>query len=99
MSSSTNVTGEKEETIFDTFKEIKIRNEILKKSTYAQFWKHTYTSQHRLLTSFHGEKRRMQMTFLQTQVPSSKTPSDYKKTLFSFDAKKIHPIDQIDMHR
>lgn len=32
--SSANVTREK---VFDTFKEIKIRNKILKKSIYAQF--------------------------------------------------------------
>lgn len=39
VSSSTKVTKEKEEIVFDTFKEIKIRNGMLKKSTYAQFWK------------------------------------------------------------
>lgn len=39
------------------------------------------------------------MKFLQSQVPFPKTPSNYKKTIFSFDGKKIHPIDKIDMHR
>lgn len=39
------------------------------------------------------------MAFLQAQVPSPETPADYKKTIFSFDAKLIHPIDQMDMHR
>jgi len=46
------VTEEKEEITFDTFMEIKIRNEILKKSTYAQFWKQGATSQGRLLSAF-----------------------------------------------
>lgn len=35
VSSSTKVTKEKEEIVFDTFREIKIRNEIIKKNTYA----------------------------------------------------------------
>ena len=39
------------------------------------------------------------MEFLQAQVPYPKSPADYKKTIFSFDAKQIQPIDQIDMHR
>ena len=39
------------------------------------------------------------MAFLQAQVPSPKTYADYKKTIFSFVAKLIHPIDQMDMHR
>lgn len=39
------------------------------------------------------------MEFLQAQVPFPKAFSDYKKTIFSFDANQIHPIDQMDMHR
>lgn len=39
------------------------------------------------------------MEFLQAQVSFPKSPSYYKKTIFSFDANKIHPIDQMDMHR
>ena len=38
------------------------------------------------------------MDFLQAQIPFPKSPSDYKKTLFSFDTSQIHPIDQMDMH-
>ena len=41
----------------------------------------------------------MQMAFLQAQVPHPKRTSDYKKTSFEFDVKKVHPTDQIDMHR
>jgi len=41
----------------------------------------------------------MQMEFLQAQVPSPKISADYKKTIFSFDTKLIHNIDQMDMHR
>jgi len=79
--------------------QIKQKNETLKANTYAQFWKYTSTSQHRLLTAFDSEKRRMKMAFLQAQVPSPKTFVDYKKTMFSFDAKIINPIDQMDMNR
>ena len=46
---STTTIGEKDKNIFDTFKEIKLKNEILKTSTYNQFWKETPSSQRRLL--------------------------------------------------
>jgi hypothetical protein len=85
--------------IFDKYKQIKQRNELLNNNTYAQFWKQTSTSQHRLLSSFDIEKGRMQMAFLQAQVPHPKTVVDYKKTSFEFDVKEVHPVDQMDMHR
>jgi len=58
----------------------------------------TFTSQYRLLSAFDREKGRMKMDFLQAQIPFPKSPSNYKKTLFSFDTIQIHPIDQMDMH-
>ena len=57
------MTGEKEETVFDTFKEIKIRNEIMKKNTYAQFWKQSATAQGKILSTFDSEKIKMHMEF------------------------------------
>ena len=39
------------------------------------------------------------MAFLQAIVPFPKTRVGYKKIVFSFDARHIHPIDQVDMHR
>ena len=71
----------------------------MKSNVYNQFWKQTSTSQHRLLSTFDSEKGKMQMAFLQAQIPFPKSPSDYKKNVFSFNANKIHPIDQMDMHR
>lgn len=50
--------------IFLTFLEIKKNNGIPKSQEYNQFWKHTSTSQHRLLFSFHNERGRMKMAFL-----------------------------------
>jgi hypothetical protein len=88
-----------ESNIFDKYKQIKQRNELLNNNTYAQFWKQTSTAQHRLLSSFDTEKGRMQMAFLQAQVPHPKTTVDYKKTSFEFDVKDVHPVDQMDMHR
>lgn len=41
---SRNVQGEKEKTIFDRYREIKLKNEILKNSAYNQFWKQTSSS-------------------------------------------------------
>jgi hypothetical protein len=59
----------------------------------------TSTAQHRLLSAFDTERGRMQMAFLQAQVPHPKTVADYKKTSFEFDVKDVHPVDQMDMHR
>lgn len=39
------------------------------------------------------------MAFLQAQVLHPKSAADYKQTTFEFDAKDVHPIDQMDMHR
>jgi hypothetical protein len=85
--------------IFDKYKQIKQRNELLNNNTYAQLSKKTSTSQHRLLSAFDTEKGRMQMEFLQAQVPHPKTIYDYKKIYFEFDVKEVHPVVQMDMHR
>ena len=39
------------------------------------------------------------MAFLRATLPFPKTHAEYKKTVFSFNANQIHPIDQMDMHR
>jgi len=92
--------NEREESnVFTNFLEIKQNNEALKANVYAQLWKQTSTSQHRLLTTFNSNKGRMHMAFLQAQVPFPKGSSHYRKTIFSFDANQIHPIHQMDMHR
>jgi len=39
------------------------------------------------------------MEFLQAQVPQPKLATDIKKTTFEFEAKDVHPLDQMDMHR
>ena len=98
VSLSSKVTEVKEETIFDTFIEIKIRNEILKNGTYAQFWKQRATPQGILLFAFDSEKGKMHMAFLEAQTSKPKTPVDYKQTSFEFDVKNIHPKDQLEMH-
>jgi hypothetical protein len=51
------------------------------------------------LSSFDIESGRMQMEFLQEQVPHPKTNVDYKKISFEFDVKDVHPVDQMDMNR
>jgi hypothetical protein len=93
------IHGEKEPNIFYKYKEIKQRNELINTSTYTQFWKQTSIAQHRLLSAFDTDKGRIQMAFLQAQVPYPKTTSDYKKTSFEFDVKDVHHVDQMDMHR
>jgi hypothetical protein len=50
--------------IFEKYDLIKKRNQTLTNKTYAQFWKQTSMTQHRLLSSFDTEKGRMHMAFL-----------------------------------
>jgi hypothetical protein len=77
---------------------IKKKNQTLTSNTYAQFWKQTSTSQHRLLSAFDTEKGRMHMVFLQAQVPDPKVITDYKRETFEFQTKDVHPADQMDLH-
>ena len=72
---------------------------MLKTNTYNQFWKQKSSSQSRLLSAFDSEKGRMRMAFLEAQVTEPKGAADYKKTSFEFNAKGIHPIDQMEMHK
>lgn len=74
-------------------------NEILKESTYAQFWKQIATAQGRLLSAFDSEKGKMHMEFLEAQTTEPKNITNYKKNSFEFDAISVHPIDQLEMHK
>lgn len=90
----------KEEDIFHVFSEIKRKNEELKLNTYIQFWKHSFSSQARFLSVFDSEKGKMQMAFLQAQVPQPRIATQYEKhTSFEFNVQDVHPIDQIEMHK
>jgi hypothetical protein len=85
--------------IFEKYDLIKKKNEMLTSNTYAQFWKQTSTTQHRFLSAFDTERGRMHMAFLQAQVPHPKEITDYKRSTLEFDAKQVHPADQMDLHR
>jgi len=86
----------KEEDIFHVFSEIKRKNESLKLNISTQFWKHSSSSQARPLSIFDSEKGKMQINFLQAQVPQPKTVTQYEKQYsFEFNVKDVHPIDQI----
>jgi hypothetical protein len=85
--------------IFEKYDTIKKKNQTLTSSTYAQFQKQSSTAQHRLLSAFDTEKGRMHMAFLQAQVPDPKVISDYKRATFEFQAKDVHPADQMDLHK
>jgi hypothetical protein len=50
--------------LFEKYNLIKKKNKMLENSTYAQFWKQTSTSKHRLLSSFDTKKGRMHMAYL-----------------------------------
>ena len=39
------------------------------------------------------------MTFLEAQTVEPKTSADYKQSSFEFDARNVHPIDQLEMHK
>jgi hypothetical protein len=85
--------------IFEKYELIKKRNQTLTSSTYAQFQKQSSTAQHRLLSAFDTEWGRMQMAFLQAQVPDPKVITDYKRATFEFQTKDVHPTDQMDLHK
>jgi hypothetical protein len=85
--------------IFEKYDLIKKRNQSLTSSAYAQFQKQSSTSQHRLLSAFDTEKGKMHMAYLHALVPDPKVISDYRRTTFEFQAKDMHPADQMDMHK
>jgi hypothetical protein len=85
--------------IFEKYELIKKKNQTLTSNTYAQFQKQTSTAQHRLLSAFDTEKGRMHMVVLQAQVPDPKVISDYKRATFEFQAKDVHPADQMDLQK
>ena len=70
------IHGDKKKSIFDKYKAINLKNEILKGSTYTQFWKQTASAQSRLLFVFDIDKGWMQMEFFQTHIPHPKTIVD-----------------------
>jgi hypothetical protein len=70
--------------IFEKYELIKKKNQTLTNNTYAQFWKQTLNTQHRMLSKFDMEKGRMHMEFLQAQVPDPKVITDYKRATFEF---------------
>ena len=41
----------------------------------------------------------MRMAFLEAQIPQLKGATNYKKTSFKLDEKKIHPKYQMEMHK
>jgi hypothetical protein len=71
---------------------------MLTNSTYAQFWKHTAMTHHRLLSMFDIEKGIIHMDFLQAQVPNPKEITNYKREMFEFHTKDVHLIDQMDLN-
>jgi hypothetical protein len=85
--------------IFEKYDLIKKRNQSLTSSAYAQFQKQSSTAQHRLLSTFDTEKGKMHMAYLHALVPDPKVISDYRRTTFEFQAKDMHPTDQMDMHK
>ena len=88
-----------EKSVYEIFRELKLKNEVLKTTTYNHFWKHTSCSQSRLLSAFDNEKGRMKMVFLEALVPQPQGEKDYKKASVKFSAKDIHPIDQMLLHK
>jgi hypothetical protein len=85
--------------ILEKYDLIKKRNQSLTSSAYAQFQKQSSTAQHRLLSAFDSEKGKMHMAYLYALVPDPKVISDYRRTTFEFQAKDVHPADQMDMHK
>lgn len=45
------------------------------------------------------EKAQFQLAFSEPKVPTPRSAEDYKTSIFAFDTKQIHAIDQIDLHK
>lgn len=59
----------------------------MKNNTYNQFWKQPSNSQSRLLSIVDTEHGKMQMAFLEAQIPQTKLVADYKSSTFEFNKK------------
>ena len=97
-SSSKTIEG-RDSDIKERYKQIKEKNEEIKREIYSQFLKEKPGNKDRLLTAFDYSTNKMIMSFLQPKVPDPKTISDYRKTEFEFDSESIHELDQIEFHR
>jgi len=51
------------------------------------------------LSALDTEKWQFQLVFLESKVLVPKSAKDYKTSIFSFDTKKIHAFNQIDLHK
>jgi lysyl-tRNA synthetase class II len=72
---------------------------MMTNNTYAQFWKKTSTTQHKLLLAFDTRKGRMHLEYFQARVPQPKEITDYKSSTIVFDTKQVHLADQMDLRR
>lgn len=87
-----------EQIIFDRFREMN-KNELLNISTNTEFWKFNYTNQTIMLSALDHDIEQFQLASIEPTITAPKTTEDYKYSLFSFDTKQIHPIDQINLHK
>lgn len=76
-----------QKSIFARYKEIELKNEALKASTYSEFSKQAATTQHRLLSTFDSEKVKFKMAFSERKIATPRDFEDYKASIYSFDTK------------
>lgn len=61
--------------------------------------KQSATAQGKLISAFDSEKGKMHMAFLEALTTERKTLADYKQTFVEFDARNVHPIDQLEIYK
>lgn len=93
-----NPAGQDQE-IREKYKEIKVRNERLKLQNYAEYLKMAPTNQTRLMPTFDVKEGKMQITFLKSTTQQPRSVVNYQRIDFEVQAKDIHHIDQIEIHK
>ena len=97
--SSSKIAEGKDSDIKQRYKQIKEKNEEIKREIYSQFLKENPGKKERLLTAFDYSTNKIIMSFLQPKIADPKTILDYQKTELEVDAESIHELDQIEFHR
>ena len=87
--SSSKTTEGKNIDIKEKYKQIKERNEQIKREVYSQFLEEKPGNKDKILTDFDYSTNKMIMSFLQPKVTDPKSVVDYRKRGLEVDADTI----------
>lgn len=80
--------------------EITNKNIKIKQDSYSKLWRHGLrSSQTRLLSDLDYKKGWLKMVLLEPKAWVIRTTEHYKAAKLAIDLKKMHLVDQMDLHR